>query len=231
MTRPTLCQGLLGGFILWQVVYMFTASWVNYIGETADPVRRGIRTFLAAYEGVTLQRESWGMFWEFPPRSTFPAVRLVRHEKPTAPARVEDQLSLQEPADPYHYFAPNVFADRWHNAEGWLSLVYLPWDEKTVQAENPNWQGYREQRLRDWWPLVKAHMVRAVGKADPPDEVILYYREYGTPAPGVEPWAWTGPYDRPLARWLPGATPAAGVVPLQLYNPHTHEYVDVKVAP
>jgi len=230
--RPELGQVLLGLFILWQTAYMFVASWVHYVGEPPDPVRRGIRQGVIAYEDLTLQRESWGMFWEFPPRSTFPAVRLVWHATTTAPARVEERWTPLEPADPYHYFAPNLFADRRHNFDGWLSLVYLPWDDATVAAEDPRWQSYREQRLRDWWPAIRAYMQHTLGgKIDPPDEVILLYHEYGTPPPGVETWAWTGPRDRPLARWQPGVAPPAGQLPLQLYNPHTRTFDAVPEQP
>src|SRR5690242_17714698 len=101
-SQPAESQVLLGLFAIWQIIYLLTANVLSLevltrlyqeprkqqdgsvIGEAGRTAARGMRRLTDAWANLTLQPQDWGLFWEAPRLSSFPAVRLQwdngRHE-------------------------------------------------------------------------------------------------------------------------------------------------------
>src|SRR5947209_4890849 len=95
---PSASQVLLGLFVMGQLLYLLIANAINLnaltgprldddeheerpaLGEAGRTALERARRLSDAWANLTLQTQHWGLFWEFPPRSPFPAVCLRWHD-------------------------------------------------------------------------------------------------------------------------------------------------------
>ncbi len=236
--RPEWLRVLLGVFVVWQLLFVLGGSAVNFLegqGLLSDEGRPAIRALVGfrhvttAWTGLTLQQENWGLFSAFPQRSLFPSVE-VRDEASSAAPPTLLLRSRLEPADPAHFFAPNVFADRLHNYEAWLSQVFVGWETRAAIADTTQRHEAFAEFGRAWHKPLLAYMqwrVQELPVAPTAGSVILAWRIYEIPPP-------PGPASVPAAlrkeafRWRPGAEPSAGMLPLEIYDPQLNQYLEVK---
>lgn len=236
---PRWPQVLLGVFIVWQLFFIFALNYTQLMlgpadgplldkpdGAPPDAVDRAadlVRNVTQRWANLTGQYQSWWLFAVTPHDSTFPHVELRWQEPGRAPVHLD---ALQEPVDTASYFRLPGGSDRLFHYEMNVEITYRPYDEQFMKTP----QRYL-QRAQERWPAVLAYLKWRLGQwqaehpeAPPPSEVVLFSRSYTTPPPGAA-WERTAPVNRDVFRWRPGAVPAAGFAPLEVYDPRRKGFV------
>jgi hypothetical protein len=182
---------------------------------------------------ATGQVQAWWLFAPtFPDESTFPAVEL-RWDSPSSAAARTQRLppvrlgSVIEPADPRNYFhVPGSF-DRLFHYEIRLGLIFWGWSEQSLKEHPDLWRQAVENRVRHQAKSVRAYLRWRIARFQaehpelpPPQQAILFIRLYKTP-PSGSALQWQGPFELPLARWLPEQDSSPGVLPIQMCDPVT----------
>jgi hypothetical protein len=231
----------LGLFVVWQLVFLLVinlfnfAPWAPARVDEWDPLEVStsplswVGAATRGWSGLTLQREHWGMFQAPPPYSAFPTVQARTWTFDERPLLLRSPF---EPDDPYQYWFADLFADRVTNYELWLAVIYVPWDEATLNEEPAQYQEAREFRVRAYSKPLLAYVqwrTRRTGHSGPQGEAVFGYRVYQTPRPGSQPWQWTGPLDRPLVRFHTGQP--ADQSPLKVYDPRTRRFTAIPAQP
>jgi hypothetical protein len=255
--QPTLSQFLLGVFIVGQLLFLGTANVLNFwqLGhpplagplsaeakpshfEQLDDFARGARLFCDGWSRLTLQREIWGLFAEFPPRGPFATVRLTYHRDAASalPAAVELYSPL-EPVDPNHFLNLNLPHDRFLHYELFLWGAHWPKEPRTPRGESEIDRYLRVELARANWKPALAYMRWQIRRYQgeyssepPPDEVEFFFRVYDTPPPDERPWQQQGPVEERLFRWRPDASAAAGDLPIEFFDIRKQQYRPLKSA-
>ncbi len=238
---PGWVRVLAGVFVLWQLVFLVTANFTNFLegeGRLNDPQSRPVNVMLNlqrlmhTWSDATLQRESWGLFRAVPTKSVFPAVELTWSDSLHREEKVLLR-SFEEPDDPEHFLQLNPLHDRLHNHEAWLTLIYDAWEERAAIADSAQ----REESLRDliraWYRPLWAYLQWRIEQhrlehpaAPTPTEAILLWRMYPTPSPG-EPGPPGAPIRREVARWRAGRQLDSAGIPLEVFDPQGKCYIEV----
>ncbi len=205
-------------------------------GPAQDAIN-AISTVAEVWARGTGQVQAWWLFAPtFPDESVFPAVELrwdepstgAVKEKPTyAPVRLG---SIIEPENPRHYFHVPGSGDRLFHYEVRLGLIFWGWSEESLKEHPDLWQQAIETRVRHQAKSIRAYLRWRVDRylaehrdLPPPKQAILFVRLYKTPPAGQQ-LAWKGPYELPLARWLPEQESTPGTLALQMCDPVTGSY-------
>jgi len=188
---------------------------------------------------ATGQVQAWWLFAPtFPDESTFPAVEL-RWDAPadswgSAPSKTGPPPvhlgSVIEPLDPKHYFhVPGSF-DRLFHYEIRLGLIFWGWSEQSLKEHPDLWQQAVEKRVRHQAKSIRAYLRWRIAayraehpELPPPKQAILFVRLYKTPPAGQE-LQWQGPFELPLARWLPDQDSSPGTLFVQVCDPVTGRF-------
>ncbi len=207
--RPSLASLLLGGFVVWQLLFLFLDNAFDYLAwrTHADGPTNALTSAFKEYGRLTGQTQYWRLFAPGVERdSTFATVELVEDgEKRTLLSRFDPAAGPRS-----RRFGAD---DRLYNCEQNVTLrLYLPWEAGNT-AEN---QAERVDALRRRWRPALAYMLWRADEERQrhpemaaPREVILSVRVYSEGA-AVE--------TRPLARWRLGGDLMEDV-PLEVYDP------------
>jgi hypothetical protein len=162
-------------------------------------------------------------------------VGLLRAALPPAPvpAAPVTILSDNEPRDIGSYFRVGNF--RLRRLESNLTLVLRQVDDETPAEAAERWRGRIAELLEDNGDVVRAYLRwrwdsyrKANPEAPPPKQLIFLVRRYPITAPKHAPPYWQGPFTVPVARWQPDVHWSAGRSPLEMYNPVTQRFQEVK---
>lgn len=210
-----------------------TQRWGRFTdGEFVQRASERIGDALAAWGEVTGQEQGWNMFTpDFPPHTVVPIAELRFAGGGTL--RSESRFSPPDPERPRPRWP--LIRDREFNYEANITMMGWHATPEAVAARPDVWralpQRVREnQELVTHWLAWKARGCRAAHPDAPePSEVVLVFRYIPTPLPSDPPGAPRRPvFERPVARWVPAAARAPGVLPLEGYDPVTNRFVALK---
>jgi hypothetical protein len=133
-------------------------------------------------------------------------------------------LSDNEPRDIHRYLRWGKFRLRRYESALDVSLHVFP--DKEPEEMELKWRQQIFDRVADEATAMRAYLEyrwQTYQESHPnvplPRQVILHVRVYRVPAPpGPEPWTWTGPVTRPMARWRPHVHDLAGAPPVERYD-------------
>jgi hypothetical protein len=246
-------QYLLGAFVCWQLLFVIVFNYLQVVLmpielhalAQADEKPGAIEHAALAVQEVdyrwaelTGQYQCWWLFALPLRESTFPLVELRWDDPNRAPVQLH---AFQEPTDPASFFRPPDVRDRRFHYDANVCLSYSPWHAELQARARAWWPGpwfdyvryvdAQMKRARGRWPSILAYMEWRVRlwrsehpDEAPPQEVRFYQRAYPTPAHDAG-WIRPAPEDRPIARWRPGQEAAAGLAPLEVYDPRQEAYV------
>jgi hypothetical protein len=257
--RPGIVPWLVGGFALWQLVVIPLVNLFEFVPlrptrfDTDPPIEtaqrwgrfteserlqqaaEGVGYFLAAWAEATGQDQGWIMFTPgFPPHTVVLAAEFRFPDGTT-----DRSCSRFYPADlanPRPRWP--VIDDREFNFEA--NIFMLAWDcDPRSLAERPEEWKKLPERVRENEHLVTAWLrwqsnrYRAAHPEKPePTEVVLLLHYIPTPLPG-EPADWTRrpAFERPFARWCPGALPEPDFMAVEGFDPVANRFVRLKQWP
>jgi hypothetical protein len=214
--------------------------------KNAGPVQESINLVGAIthdWEQLTGQVQVWSLFApEVPDQAPFAMVEL-RWDDPRGPA---DHLTVPTPYAPVRlrsYFEPedlrNYFRipssfDRLFHYEVRLGLIYVKWNEQSLHEIPETWRSVIEDRVRRQWRSIRAFLrlrsnqfLQQHPELPPPRQVLLIIRLYRAPGYGQDPVSWSGPYDLPLARWLPESD-SSDSLPVEMCDPVTGVFISLQ---
>lgn len=253
-SRPTLAQVGLGLFILWQIIFMISANLLGMIPhgrpeedelsdyrvtaiETADRghAQRAVDALAEVTDcwgQGTGQMQAWWLFAPtFPLQATFPLVELSWDDGQTPPVRL---ATFDEPENPYAYFRPLGSGDRLFHYEVRLGLLFTTWSPESFAKLGPQWRDGIAQRIRRQWKSMQAYIRWRTNQFEhehpelpPPSQAILRLRVFRSPSVDEKPPTWAPPAEVCVARWRIGVTPAPGMLPLEMCDPVTGQFVPV----
>jgi hypothetical protein len=231
-------QLALGLFIVWQLVYLFGASFLAFWSASRPEVDAATMAVAKAADGwgaLTGQWQGWALYGpNLPTQSAFVAVEL-RWEHETVQLRSEC-----EPVDVGNYFRP-FLSSRLSIYESYLGLVLWGWDSGAAAQEPHVWNERLVEHVAKERRGIEAYLrwrlerfQRDHPDRPPPAEVVLLGHIYPISAPGREPFFWSTPEEIPLARWRPPAAAwcddyapagtAASPLRVETYNLITHQF-------
>jgi hypothetical protein len=254
--RPTVAQVLLGGFIIWQVIFLVVANVVVLFphgqpdegevtdlrrtpetpgsGGLAQTVVNGVADLTDEWTFLTGQVQAWWLFApDFPTQSAFPTVELRwdGSSESRPPVRL---YSVLEPENPQSYFRPPGSRDRQFHYEMRLGLIPVVWDEELIARYPDIWRQSLQTHVRRQCKSMCAYLDWRVEQyrhehpdVPAPTEVILLFRVYVTPNSDQQQIAWHGPIEQPVARWQRCMVPSPRYLPLQWYDPAVRQFVDL----
>lgn len=220
---------LLGGFFLFQLVYLPTANFVQYVprelpkqeeeiaytwqedGKPPPVVGRPIAWIGQACEfwaDVTGQHQGWGMFAPvFPRNGVFPVV-IMEFDGAGGVAETIVRYSRFEPSDPQAYYRPPSTWHRFFNFEVKMSLPYAFYPLGDVERKEEADDAVilfasrlrRSMRAYLSWQVMQA--LRERTDLPMPDRVFLGVRIHPPPMPGSRNWP--AMVEMPVLRWEPG---------------------------
>jgi hypothetical protein len=247
---------LIGLFALWQLVFVPLTNLLEFVPlrptryDTDPPIETTQRWgrftdiealqwtteaaafVLVGWAEATGQDQGWNMFTPgFPPYTVVPAVEFRFPDGATD--RVSSRFEPPDPANPRP--RPPLLHDREFNFEA--NIVMLAWDchPKTLAEQPDRWRRLPE-RVRENESLLTRWLswkTRQYQAAHPhragPVEVVLLLRYLPTPLPEDLPRGdRRQAFERPFARWFPGAPAKPGYLPLEGYDPVARRYVRLK---
>ena len=248
---PSLRARLLGGLIVWQLLFIPLANVLDFFphrevgrDEITDfrelpremlvprPIVEPLSAVTDRWAQLTGQYQMWWLFApEFPPQATFPTVELRWPDRPSVQLR-----SIFEPADPNAYCRLPGRNDRLFQYEVHLGLGLVYWNEAEARPQVDAWRDLYRSVVARQWKSMRAYLrwrlreYQAGHPDDPlPSEMILSMRIYPTRLPGQSLQPAAGAIEQPLARWHPSAAVAANTLPLEAYDPFSREFVKLGV--
>jgi hypothetical protein len=233
---------LLGAFILFELIYLPAANFIKLVplrlpesrGELDDDIQLrgkayvepvqwaldGLGTAMCRWGELTGQAQGWALFApHFGHQASLPAVGVTA-------ALLQSPFI---PADPHVYFRLPGPSCRLFNYEYRLALLYWTWTEESYRERREEWDRAPGERVHRQKRSMLAYMRWRVGKylrdnpgAAAPALVQLYADLIPSPPPEA-PTAMRrtsvmkhAEWHRfALARWLPGAAPPPGYLPIQ----------------
>jgi hypothetical protein len=218
--RPTARQVLLGALLIWQTFFLVTS---NLAALSGGPPRNVVTRIDQRWAQAAYQYQVWGQY----------APNIARHAifvavEPRWPDGSSfEQRSVAEPPDPLR-FVQKTTDHRLALYEGDLIRPMWGWTARTMRDDPAGFRkdvsAYLRGRARqivaylDWR---RRRFVARHPRIAPPAEWVLRVRVWVTPPHDRAPWVWSPPDDVPYARWRPGASPPAGSLPVEVYDPAT----------
>jgi hypothetical protein len=191
----------------------------------------------------TGQLQGWSLFAPAVPRqAVVPIVELrwdeEAHWPPAADVRHQVLRPQSEPDNPAWYFRPFAGSRLPCNYEATLTLVAWGWDEEAATRDPEKWHSELTASARRHKTETEAYLVwqlRRFRREHPnepsPKQIILLARVYRIPPPGTQPWSLARPIELPVARWTVSSPPRPGFLPIDAYNPITHQFEPVPEEP
>jgi hypothetical protein len=142
-------------------------------------------------------------------------------------------LSDNEPRDVTRYFRLGKF--RLRRLEGNLALILRVLEDETPEEAAQRWRGRIFKLLDEDGDTVKAYLRwrwESYRKAHPgtpqPAQLILVMRRWAIRPPDRAPPYWDGPFTLPVARVQPRVPWPTSRLALEMYNPVTRRFQEVK---
>jgi hypothetical protein len=149
------------------------------------------------------------------------------------PAEPVTIRSANEPKDIHSYFRVGNF--RLRRLECNLAVVLAQGDGETPAEAAKRWRERIYKLLNKEAAPVQAYLHwrwdsyrKAHPEAPPPKQLILVMRRYAIVAPEKAPPYWRGPFTVPVARVQPDAPWVEDHSPLEMYNPVTQRFQEVR---
>ncbi len=162
-------------------------------------------------------------------------LRVARSAGPAAPVPPAPLTirSDNEPEDVYHYFRVGKF--RLRRLEGNLAIILRVTADETREEAAKRWRDRIARLLDDDGDVVKAYLRwrwqsyrKAHPEAPEPAQLILVMRRWAIRPPEKAPPYWDGPFTMPVGRLQPRVRWQPGRSPLEMYNPVTGRFEEVK---
>lgn len=227
-----LARVLLGSLVVGQLLFLLASNFSPW-WQRAWPSKeiRATATLTNAWSQLTGQPQDWSLFAPEVGRDYFFVAVQLQWGDQYPPVLL---LSDNEPSDLRHYFRVGQF--RLRRYEDHLGLI-LPFQGGRTPAEEAlHWIEPIEDKVRREGHRMHAYLrwrLRAYQRTHPdlpsPQQVILLVRQWEAPSPEQRPWNWHGPEERPLACWRPGAPPAPGCLPVEMYHPLAERFETVRI--
>jgi hypothetical protein len=227
VTHPTLLQRVLGGFVLWQLIFALSANVFFFLQRTySTPMVPILPAVTSRWAEATGQLQGWSLFApNVPTQAAFlmtelrwPDGRSVKLLSPTEPANLD-----------VFFRAPG--AARLLNYEAHLRLALLSWSPAEVKERPERWRQHVEGEVRRRGEAMRSYLqwrhreyVQEQPDAPPPSELVLWVRLYDIPGPQASSASWGEPALVPLMRWRPGVAAPAGFIPYEWFDVTTGQF-------
>jgi hypothetical protein len=215
-------------------------AFPSLLDAESPPARRlaKLEQVCSRWAELTGQYQNWSLFapdvWSDIP---FVAVEFRWDDAPanapaaaTAPRAPVYFLSDNEPRDVRRYFRVGRFRLRRYESNLDVALAIDP--DKTDEDMLDKWRSSIRNRVSAEALAMRAYLEwrwREYHAAHPdvetPKQVILHVRVYRIPPPSApQPWIWSDPEDRPLARWRPHFSYPPEAKPVEPYDLSAERY-------
>ncbi|UUO07235.1 hypothetical protein M4951_02745 [Blastopirellula sp. J2-11] len=247
------CSIALGSFIVWQLFYLAVANSLETLEvvtlrfpETSSAITKaldesragnhphelgGLSSLIYAvdkYGQVTEQPQRWSLF---APNINDQTAFLACEFRWNDSEQSTWLLSDNEPNDTSNYL--RYAGNRTRSVEQNLILTFTFNTGETELEARQRWAKQIQDKLANdfdiltvWASLRVEEFLADFPNAPSPDEIVIHVRGYEIAAPGSDgPSQSPAPYCMAIARWTPAAEYPRDVIPIEVYDPVTEQFI------